>query len=249
MVFFLAFLVITTIFVPMFPLSRSGRLALSFIFALTLISGALVTIRHRSLKFLVVILTLVTVTADLVGEFARSRSFPTLETALKLSCLAILVTMTLRQTFRPGPVTIYRVMGGIAGYLLIGFTWSFAYQLVLQQVPNAIHFASAVPSTPFQQSTDLTYFSFVTLSTVGYGDAYPVHPAMRSLAVAETLVGQLYLAILIGSLVGMALQARSEAGGHLIPDDSSPDQLKSAPAERTNSSIRHSGRASGVRRG
>jgi hypothetical protein len=80
-------------------------------------------------------------------------------------------------------------------------------------VPNAIHFASAVPSTPFQQPTDLTYFSFVTLAIVGYGDAYPVHPAVRSLAVAEALVGQLYLAILIGSLVGMAINTRSSAAG------------------------------------
>jgi ion channel len=55
----------------------------------------------------------------------------------------------------------------------------------------------------------LIYFSFVKLTTVGYGDVYPVHPAARSLAVAEALVGQLYLAILIASLVGMALQAKS----------------------------------------
>ena len=60
-----------------------------------------------------------------------------------------------------------------------------------------------------RQPRNLIYFSFVTLTTVGYGDVHPVHAAARSLAVAEALVGQLYLAILIGSLVGMALQARS----------------------------------------
>ena len=49
----------------------------------------------------------------------------------------------------------------------------------------------------------------MTLCTVGYGDAYPVHPVVWSLAVAEALVGQLYLAIRIASLVGMALQATS----------------------------------------
>jgi hypothetical protein len=54
-------------------------------------------------------------------------------------------------------------------------------------------------------------FNFVTLTTVGYGDVHPVDAAARSLAVAEALVGQLYLAILIASLVGMALQARSGA--------------------------------------
>lgn len=60
-----------------------------------------------------------------------------------------------------------------------------------------------------QQPSHLIYYSFITLCTVGYGDAYPVHPVVRSLAVAEALVGQLYLAILIASLVGMALQTKS----------------------------------------
>jgi voltage-gated potassium channel Kch len=55
------------------------------------------------------------------------------------------------------------------------------------------------------------YFSFITLTTVGYGDVYAIHPAARSLAVAEALVGQLYIVILIASVVGMALQGRSVA--------------------------------------
>jgi voltage-gated potassium channel len=55
----------------------------------------------------------------------------------------------------------------------------------------------------------LAYFSFATLTTVGFSDVYPVAPAAQALTVAEALVGQLYIAILIASLVGMALQAKS----------------------------------------
>jgi len=209
MVFFLAFLVLATIFVPMVALSQAGRLALSFIFVLTLISGAFATIQHRITIYLVIVLAVSTLAVDLVAEFAPSHGSPALETTLRLACLSILVFMTLKRTLRPGPVTVYRVMGGIAGYLLIGFTWTFAYQLVVHQSPGAIHFASGVADIPSRQPNHLLYFSFVTLTTVGYGDAYPVHPVARSLAVAEALVGQLYIAILISSLVGMALQARS----------------------------------------
>jgi hypothetical protein len=64
-----------------------------------------------------------------------------------------------------------------------------------------------------RQPSLLIYFSFMTLTTVGYGDVRPLHPAARSLAVVEALVGQLYLAVLIASLIGMALQARSEEEG------------------------------------
>jgi len=216
--FFLAFLVLTTIFLPIVALSQVGRLALSLIFVLTLISGAFATIQHRILIYLVVVLAISTLTVALIAEFIPLHSSLLGETVLKLACLSILVFMTLKRTLRPGPVTVYRVMGGIAGYLLIGFTWTFAYQLVVQQVPSAIHFEAGVADVSSRQLTHLIYFSFVTLTTVGYGDAYPVHPAARSLAVAEALVGQLYVAILIASLVGMALQAKSGSVREGVPD-------------------------------
>jgi Ion channel len=209
MAFFLAFLVLTTIFVPMVTLSQLGRLALSLIFALTLIFGAFATIQRRIAIYLVVALTMSTLVVDLIAELAPSYGHPALDSTLKLACLSILVFMTLSRTLRPGPITVYRVIGGIAGYLLIGYMWTFAYQLLVQQAPGAIHFEGGAADTPSRQASDLIYFSFITLTTVGYGDVRPLHPAARSLAVAEALVGQLYLATLIASLVGMALQARS----------------------------------------
>jgi hypothetical protein len=213
MAFFLAFLVLTTIVVPMVTLSQIGGIALGLIFALTIIFGATATIQHKSVKYFVVALTMLTLVAELISEAVPSPGASLLATALKLACLAILVFMTLKRTLRPGPVTMYRVMGGIAGYLLIGATWAFAYELVAQQAPGAIHFDAPRAQTPPWQVNDLIYFSFITLTTVGYGDVHPVHPVVRSLAVAEALIGQLYVAILIASLVGMALQDKS---GHII---------------------------------
>jgi hypothetical protein len=209
MAFFLAFLILVAILLPMIRLSLPGRIGLALVFGLTLIFGAFAAIRSRIVTYFVVGLTLTTFAVDLMCEFAPSHGSRVLETALKLVCLSILVIMTLRQVLRPGPVTIYRVIGGIAGYLLIGYTWTFAYQLLVQHVPDAIEFAPGIVDITSRQPNHLIYFSFVTLTTVGYGDVHPVHPVMRSLAVAEALVGQLYLAILIASLVGMALQTRS----------------------------------------
>ena len=146
--FFLAFLVLMTIVVPTFSLSRPERLALILIFALTLVSGALVTIGLRILRYVVIALTISAVTADMIAEFVPSLSHSEWDAALKLVCISILVFMTLKQTFRPGPVTVHRVMGGIAGYLLIGLTWMFAYQLVVEAVPSAIHFESPLEGAP-----------------------------------------------------------------------------------------------------
>jgi hypothetical protein len=178
-------------------------------FALMVFSGAVATIRQRILMYLVIALTILEFFADLTVEFKPSFSHWDWDTALKISGLAILVVMTLRQTFRPGPITMHRVMGGVAGYLLIGVTWAFGYKLLMEVRPDAIHFQSFVGGIPTGEPSRLMSFSFSTLTSVSYGDCYPVHRIARSLATAEALIGQLYPAILIATLVGMSLQARS----------------------------------------
>ena len=210
--FFLAFLVLITIFVPMVQLSRPGRLGLGLMFALMLFSGAVASIRNRILIYLIVALTVLEFVADLIVEFDPSFGHPGWDTALKISGLAILVIVTLKQTFRPGPVSVHRVMGGVAAYLLIGLTWAFGYKLLMEKRPDAIHFQTFVGGIPTAEPNLLIYFSFSTLTSVEYGDAYPVHRIARSLATAEALIGQLYPAILIATLVGMSLQARSSGG-------------------------------------
>ena len=74
---------------------------------------------------------------------------------------------------------------------------------------NAIHFQTPLGAgVATGEPCRLIYFSFETLTTVSYGDAYPVHRIARSLTTAEALIGQLYPATLIATLVGMALQER-----------------------------------------
>jgi hypothetical protein len=103
-------------------------------------------------------------------------------------------------------------MGGVAAYLLIGVTWAFGYKLLMETRPDAIHFQSFVGGILTGEPSRLIYFSFSTLTSVSYGDAYPVHRIAHSLAMAEALIGQLYPSILIATLVGMSLQARSGPG-------------------------------------
>jgi hypothetical protein len=221
--FFLAFLVLMTIFVPMAGESRPGRIAIDLTFSLMLLSGAVATVRKRTLTSLIVVLTILALTSDLIVEFDQSFSLRGWDTALKVVCMAILVVMTLKQTFLlPGPVSVHRVMGGIAAYLLIGVTWAFGYKLLLVAIPDAIHFQTPlVAGVATGEPSRLIYFSFETLTTVSYGDAYPVHRIARSLATAEALIGQLYPAILIATLVGMALQERFN-GALKEPEDKKP---------------------------
>jgi Ion channel len=210
--FFLAFLVLITIFVPMVGLSRAGRIIIDLTFALMLLSGAIATVYKQALMYVIIVLTVLEFTADLVAEFNPSFSPRGWDSGLKVFGMAILVVMTLKKTFLPGPVTVHRVMGGVAAYLLIGITWAFAYKLLMEEIPDSIHFQIPLAvGIPTGEPSRLIYFSFETLTTVSFGDAYPVHRIARSLTTAESLIGQLYPAILIATLVGMALHTRVNA--------------------------------------
>ena len=126
------------------------------------------------------------------------------ETWLSLLTLLILTGLVLEHVFRDGPITADRVRGAVVAYLLVGLVWTFGYILVDHFSPGAIQAGGST----LKNSTHFAYFSFVTLTTLGYGDTVPVHPVARAFAIAEALVGQLYPAILIGRLVSLQTSAR-----------------------------------------
>jgi hypothetical protein len=115
--------------------------------------------------YLVIAVTVLEFTADLIVEFNPGPGSLGWDTALKTAGLAILVVMTLKHTFRPGPISLHRVMGGVAAYLLIGVTWAFAYKSLVQERPDAIHFQSFVSRIPTGEPSRLIYFSFSTLTS------------------------------------------------------------------------------------
>jgi hypothetical protein len=118
--------------------------------------------------------------------------------------LAIVVA---RAVFAPGKVNFHRVVGAILLYLNIGliFVALFCFAALLD--PSA--FTGLPPlSDNLAIAANLIYFSFVTLTSVGYGDIIPLHPVARSLANIESIIGQLYPATLLARLVTLELEHR-----------------------------------------
>lgn len=100
-------------------------------------------------------------------------------------------------------VTSDTLYGAICVYILIGFTWSFFYVLIVTTSHDAFHINPANNLDNIINWNDLTYYSFITLATVGYGDITPVAPIARSMAYLEAIVGPIYLTIIIARLVGL----------------------------------------------
>jgi hypothetical protein len=117
------------------------------------------------------------------------------------------VTLTVlvgARVMRDGAISVHHIVGAVAMYLLIGIAFGEATRAMGLVDPEAY---VANSGRNFARS-ELYYFSFVTLTTVGYGDITPVHPLARSLAILEALTGQLFPAILIARLVSQELASR-----------------------------------------
>jgi hypothetical protein len=204
--FFLAVLILIIFVVfPLAGLGWLGKFIVDLVLSILLLSGAVATNRSRTLTVLVVLLTIMGLVVHWTGVYVPNFSHPVLEPVLLLTCLLAFAVITLIQVFSPGAITLHRVLGAIAAYLLIGLMWSYAYFLADMIIPGSIH-PTAATQEMVSPMARYVYFSFTTLTTLGYGDIVPLHPIARTLAVCEALIGQLYPAVLIAGLLGMALQ-------------------------------------------
>lgn len=115
--------------------------------------------------------------------------------------LVLMIKMTLWQVVQSEQVNLNNISGAVCVYLLFGLLWSLLYYGVAILVPNAFEGNLAVSIGG--QFNDYVYFSFVTLTTLGYGDILPVHGISRALAFMEAVIGQFYIAVLVAGLVAM----------------------------------------------
>jgi len=116
---------------------------------------------------------------------------------------AFTACLLLADVLRKGAVTADKIYGALCVYLIIGLTWGFMFLTLEGCQPGSFLFGQARLSGLEKDPATLVYFSFVTLSTVGYGDITPLSPPARSFAFMEAIIGQIYLAVLVARLVGL----------------------------------------------
>ncbi len=112
-----------------------------------------------------------------------------------------LIWVVLKRTFAAGPVTFHRIQGAIVVYLLVSFLFALLFHVLYLLDPG-----TAFKGLVSGDYREFLYFSLTTLTTVGYGDISPAIASVRSLANLESLIGQLYPAILIARLVSMEFE-------------------------------------------
>jgi hypothetical protein len=174
-----------------------GRI-IGFVFYFFLLTAGLKYVtggRKNSVLILIAVLSILMLALRLFFEEAWVDISSDIFIITYCSALAWIVLL---KTFSKGPITIYRIEGSIVVYLLIGLIFANLYYFIFH-----IEGLIAFNGLKAPDIKDFLYFSFTTLTTVGYGDISPALPFSRSAANLEALVGQLYPAILIARLVSM----------------------------------------------
>ncbi|HQR44707.1 MAG TPA: potassium channel family protein [Thermoanaerobaculia bacterium] len=201
---FLALLVVGLFVVPVVIQQRPfARFFGDVLFTLLLVTGAWAVSWRKALAWVV---SVSAAAALLVRWTARLVPLVDLSVAKGISSLVTLVLLAaivLTRVFQQGRITRQRIEGAVAAYLLFGLIWAETYELVALFRPGAFGGTGTGPGA----AQDFVYFSFTTLTTVGYGDITPAAPVARSLANLESLVGLLYPAILLARLVSMEVAA------------------------------------------
>jgi len=129
--------------------------------------------------------------------------------------LLVAISCTLRQVIFDTEISVNRLVGAISLYLMLGVLWASAYTVTELAAPGSFSGLKAIHGGPWDSSW--LYFSFVTMTTLGYGDLLPVSALARVLAYMQAVIGQFYIAILVAGLVSAYITDQQKDGAGNSP--------------------------------
>ena len=137
-------------------------------------------------------------------DFSGIETVTIFHSVLALAFFGYLTALVLRDVFRDSDVvSADTICGALSAYLLLGVAWAFAYAMLEALLPGSI--VGLRDDGMAEGYRQYLGYSFVTLTTLGYGNVVPANARAESLAVAEAIVGQVYLTVLVARLVALNL--------------------------------------------
>lgn len=199
------------------PLAEGWPVVSSIFVSIVLLAGIFSIHNHPLLrKALIALVSIVLILRWIAHVYGEEHGNLVILAHLAIGIyMFLLAVICIRTVLRRQQITKDTIVGAVCGYLLIAYVFAFSYAVVEDIKPGS--FDSSLFSRQYEQSAKighetpvLLYYSFVTLTTVGYGDIVPANPAARSLATFEMLAGQLYLAAFVARLVGAMGSGREQ---------------------------------------
>ncbi len=200
---FLLIAIFILIFV-IYPVAGNSELgaAISNLFIIFILFTGVISVdieKKYRIKIIIILVSLIIF--SLVADKFTADSVFHFHILIRIIFLWSLVILIFKKVFRNRPISFFfRIAGSITIYLLIGFIWANMLYIVNHFFPDSFQFSVKV-NPDDNNMFSFIYYSFETLTTLGYGDILPMTPLAKTLIILEALIGPLYLAILIGRLV------------------------------------------------
>lgn len=199
----LAALLLLMLLFPVFAQYVEAPRAISVVFTVLLVSGVAAAGETRRRLLTAVVIGAPMLVASWAAGFSDAIVLRLVSQAGAVVFYVFLLRIVLRAVFSQETVESDTLYGAACGYLLIGMAWTSLYAVAVIVDPQALTGSGLEISGGRSTWPDLMYFSFVTLTTLGFGDIVPSSTVARSLATTEAAAGVLYVAIVVARLVGL----------------------------------------------
>src|SRR5436309_4579193 len=199
------------IWAPFVEEIEGGELIVSGLFSLVLLAGIVAVADRKRVLVIAIVLAIPAIAGRWINHFRPDLIPPAVFLVAGLILIAFVVGNLLPFVLRSASVNTDVLCASISAYLMLGLMWTLAYWLVDQLTPGGAFSFNTNAGTRSMNGFNGFYFSFITLSTVGYGDITPVSKVARMLAAMEAMTGLLYVAVLIARLVSLYSAPGSDA--------------------------------------
>ncbi len=188
------------ILAPIFRGFVGIRILMDIFTTAILISGVYAVSKKRYVPLTAALLALPMLVSIWTNRFVEIPSLVLVGDCFGILFMAFMVIVILSFIFREQEVTSNVIYGAIVVYLLIAIMWAFVFSVLESIQPGS--FAIAEGQIGVSRLLFI-YYSFVTITTLGYGDITPVTAPANSFSFLEAVTGQIYLVVLVARLVGI----------------------------------------------
>lgn len=187
---------------------RIASIILDVFFTIILLSGVFALSENKRLLRFAVLLAILTIITSWSNELIKNSLLTLLSLCFYLLFFILTAISILIYVLRDEEVTKEKIFGAVSVYIMIGIIWAMIYGILEIFTPGSFSIniqSAAARATDFTHGglEFLFYYSFVTLTTLGYGDITPASAPAQTFSALEAMIGQLYLAVMIARLVGL----------------------------------------------
>lgn len=177
--------------------------------------SALYAVSHRRTTLIIAaILLLPSLTNHWLSQAYESMPMTVAQASSSILFYGFTLIVLFRYVTTGEDVTDDKLYGAISVYLLLGAVFAWIYMLIETIQPGSFYIDPARDPNRTMNWADLMYFSFVTLTTLGYGDIAPLSPHARALAIVEAMTGVMYVAVMVAGIVGSLVASKAEREIH-----------------------------------